>query len=379
MTWSAALSAMTTVAGLDGLTFLPWAAVVSQNGLSMHGRGQFCPSCFAEDKATGRTPYFRLAWESNLVTVCPQHKVQLTTFCAHCGRQDVRHGAAFVVPGWCTRCGGFLGETQRGSDDVGTMESSSLWQASQVGDLLAAQFKLTAPPTRAALLQAVEHIISLMDGGQPAAFARRVGIGKSTVHHWLKKGTPTLGMSLGIAAQSGISLTRLLTGNVSGWSAPAASQQMNLKLLMPERQERVLARRRDWGEVERQLEAFLVLPTPIPVLDAARRLDVEARQLYLNANTVTRKLGERWVTYLRRRREASVEGAMPYLDAACRELIAEGRAVTKRAVVAKVPAEVLRVVPHLFDVLKDVQAQLIEVKAIRESANADDIGSEVVK
>src|SRR5690606_1003135 len=69
-TWSAALSALTSIQGLDMLTFLPWRDVISQNGLSMVSRGQFCPECFAHDRNSGNAPYFRLAWESAEVTVC---------------------------------------------------------------------------------------------------------------------------------------------------------------------------------------------------------------------------------------------------------------------------------------------------------------------
>ena len=102
MTWSSALSAMTTVESLDTLTFLPWRNVISQNGLSMVTRGQFCPQCLSEDRASGGIPYFRLAWESAEVSVCYRHKAPLKTHCKNCGKDKIRHSAAFVVPGWCT-------------------------------------------------------------------------------------------------------------------------------------------------------------------------------------------------------------------------------------------------------------------------------------
>lgn len=359
LTWSSALSALTTVEGLDKLTFLPWRDVIAQNGLSMVTRGQFCPACLAEDRASGRVPYFRLSWESAAVSVCHHHKTPLHTHCPSCGKDNIRHAAAFVVPGWCTHCGTFLGKSSTGEENTTALQPAAIWQARQVGTLLAGQQGLKTPPSHANLMAAVTHIITSMDGGNSARFARRIGVGKSTVHHWLKgPGTPTLDVSLNIASQSGMGLTALLTGDVIGWEPPARVEQLPLQLLHTPREERAAARELDWEHIERQLQGFLLLPTPISVLEAARRLEVEARQLYLRANRTTRLVGERWKTYLARRQKENVAKAWPHLEAACAEILEEGKAVTKREIQARVPAKVLSSVPRLLEVLKNVQAGL---------------------
>ncbi|HCY63157.1 MAG TPA: hypothetical protein DHV59_10070 [Oxalobacteraceae bacterium] len=121
-----------------------------------------------------------------------------------------------------------------------------------------------------------------------------------------------------------------------------------------------------------QLQAFLALPTPISVLEAARRLDVEARQLYLRANRTTRQLGERWKAYLRRRQEASVVKTWPYLEAACLEIWAEGKAVTRREIAAWIPAEILAPMAHLLNVLKDVQTHLHNPGLVEEAMATDE-------
>jgi transcriptional regulator with XRE-family HTH domain len=356
---SAALSALTSVHGLDGLTFLPWREVIAPNGVALVSRGQFCPHCFDEDRASGRSPYFRLAWESSLVSVCPRHKTPLQTHCPSCGQDNVRHKAAFVVPGWCCRCGEFLGAAHADEDANGAVEPAELWRARQVSQLLAAQDGLSMTPSRSQLMTALNAIILQMDGGQGAVFARRIGIGKSTVHHWLKgTGTPTLGVSLSIASQCGLSLTQLLTGDIADWQPPSRAQQMTFQFLNPEREERATARELDWAHIDAQLHGFLLLPTPVSVLEAARRLDVEARQLYLRANKTTRMLGKRWLDYVRRRQEAQVLRAWPYLEAASMELLKQGRAVTRRSISAMVPADILNSVPQLLDVLKEVQAHI---------------------
>lgn len=359
VTWSAALSALTTVGHLDKLTFLPWRNSIAKNGLSMVPRGQFCTACFEEDRAAGRTPYFRLAWESAAVTVCHRHKTPMSHACQRCGKDNIRHKSAFVVPGWCTHCGEFLGTRGTDPGTVVSLDPSAVWRAREVAAMLAAQQDLAVMSPRAGLLSAIEHFITVMDGGQSAAFARRIEVAKSTVHSWLKgTGTPSLDISLKIALHCSISLPKLLTGDTDGWHPPVPAQQLALKLLSPAREVRLPSRELDWDDIERQLAAFLLLPTPICVLEAAQRLNVEARQLYLRVNRTTRMLGERWVAYSRRRQVANVDRAWPHLQAACRDILSEGRAVTKREVVQRVPAAVLSTVPHLLQVLKDVQVQM---------------------
>lgn len=357
LTWSSALSALTSVQGLDGLTYLPWRDVISQNGLSIVRHGQFCPQCFADDVACGRPPYFRLSWESAEVSVCLKHKTPLLQHCQACRKGNVRHAAAHVVPGWCTHCGDFLGRAPDLASST-SIDPAALWRARQVGELLASQ-STTASPDRSMLIAAITEIIARMDNGKSATFARRVGVAKSAVHHWLKEdGTPTLEVSLKIAAQSGLRLSQLLRGDLVDWQPPSIEQQLTLKLLLPEQAPAAKPRSLDWADIESQLVQFLSLPTPISVLEAARRLDVEARQLYLRANKTTRQIGERWKEHLQRRHRASVENAWPFLEAACSEILAEGKAVTRREISARVPADVLAPVSNLLNVLKDVQAHL---------------------
>lgn len=160
-----------------------------------------------------------------------------------------------------------------------------LWQARQVHGLVEAQGHMTAAPRRAGLVAAMRHIIEEMDGGLGAHFARRVGVTKSTAHYWLQGDkTPTLETTMGVASQSGIALADLLQGNTSGWKPPSTAQQLTLAFAKPEVRPRAVPRDIDWHEVHRQLQAFLKLPTPISVHEAARRLHMGSSQLYLNVN-----------------------------------------------------------------------------------------------
>lgn len=356
--WSGALSALTSIPHLDTLTFLPWREVIGKNGLQMVGPGQFCPMCLANDRSHGRTPYLRLAWELKAVTVCPIHKVHLRQHCPCCGQSDVRHRAAFVVPGWCTKCGAFLGDglIARRYNDVSPITAVELSHANEVAALLSVQNRLDAPPQRESLLNAIRHIVQEMDAGQSARFAKRIGISKGTVHYWLQGNkTPTLNTSLRVASQSNISLTDLLRGNISGWTAPKTTQQLTLPLGKLEPRAYAPRRRIDWQEVETQINKLAQQPTPVSVREAARQLHLQPTQLYLNANAATRQLAVRWVAYTKRQRELNLQNALPHLHAAVHDILIDGKAPNLREVSARVDPQVLSSVHGLFGVLRDIQ------------------------
>lgn len=361
LTWSGALSALTSIPRLDRLTFLPWRNVISQNGLPIVSKGQFCPHCLAQDLAEGKTPYFRLAWELKAVSVCHKHRVRLSQHCPCCVKDNVRHAAALVVPGWCTKCGAFLGSE---SDKATPMSSApiepvELWRARQVHELVLNQHHLAAEPARQAWIDAIKHIIEEMDGGQPARLAQRVGLAKSTVHYWLQSDkTPTLDASLAVASQSGIGLHRLLAGNTDGWTAPAQGVQLSLALFKDENRRKYEPKNIDWDAVDTQLQKFLQELTPVSVREVSRRLGIEARQLYLHDNQTTRQLGQRWLDYQKRRKAAKLEEAMPHLEAASKEVLMTGKALNLREVTARLPVDVVRSVQGLYDVLKDVTTRV---------------------
>lgn len=359
LTWSAALSAMTTVPGLDMLTFLPWRDVISANGLPIASVGQFCPACLADDLAQGHTPYFRLAWESNAVQVCPRHGQTLRRHCQSCGKQRIRHTSAFVVPGWCTHCGHFLGQKPEHFSHSEALDPVALWRAEQLGKLLVAQSQLDEAPSRERFLLAVTQIVEEMDGGQCVRFARRIGAARNTVHYWLK-GTslPSLEMTLRIAHSSGLELPQLLQGNLCGWEPPHLTQQMALLALALPKQTRATPRQIDWKGVELRLAEFLLLPTPISVFEAARQLDIEVRQLYLRVNRATRTLSQRYREHRNELHRAKVVIAREHLEQACQEVLEDGKAVNLREIAKRVPPEILAPVPDLFGVLRDVRAEL---------------------
>lgn len=213
-------------------------------------------------------------------------------------------------------------------------------------------------PQRESFLAALKYLVVKMDGGKDAAFARRIGVCKSTLFHTLKGiGTPTLKLSLNIASQCNIPLVKLLAGDISEWQPPSTAQ---LPLLPPEvRPKRAPAREIDWLQVEAAMQRFLRFPTPISVHEAARRLDMDKRQLYLRVNRLARELSARWREYTSRQHQTYVVNAWPYIEAACVEAMKEGNRSVKRAdVEARLPPDLLSKFPHLYSVITLIKSRL---------------------
>lgn len=74
--WAAWLPEETGVGNLDGLTLSRWAEVLPASGLAA-ASGRWCPHCLLDDRASGESPYFRLAWDVAPVKACGRHKVRL--------------------------------------------------------------------------------------------------------------------------------------------------------------------------------------------------------------------------------------------------------------------------------------------------------------
>ena len=354
-TWAGGLSAMTGVGRLDQLTLVAWRDVLAPSGLAAAGGGRWCSDCFDEDRAQDRPPYFRLAWDIGAVKSCAKHGIRLIDVCPDCGRTGVRHRATYVVPGWCTHCGSFLGHHPEASSV--TASPADIWVAEQIGQMLAGQGSLEEPPLRARLQETLRELVARLDSGKGALFAARIGVSKGTVHYWVHGETiPTMAACLRIAACSGLSLTRLLLGDLENWVVPREVVQLDLAL---DSRARCESRRElDWEHIRGQLRWYARQPTPISVAEAARRLEIDARHLYLKANTETRVLGERWKTYLKRRAASTQAKARPYVEAACRALMAEGRALNLREVQARVSPEILGSVERLFDMLQGIRLEI---------------------
>ena len=301
--WAAWLSELTGVACLDQLTLAPWRHLLGMPGLAPKS-DRWCPCCLAEDKREGREPYFRLAWEVAPSDTCVRHKVQLTSTCPHCQRSNVRNRASVVVPGYCTACGGFLGD---GGAEPATPES--MWIARQVGSMLAKRPRVASE----GVVPLLETVIERMADGNISTFASRYGFSKSGVWHWVRKGgLPTIRGWLTIALNGGIGVNQLFAGEVEAWVVPEEPAQLAFPLA-PSPRAGIQSRELDWDAIRAELQAILELPVPISINEACERVGVGRKHLYLRVNMLARAVADRHSRYrtsMRQQREADFQAQM---------------------------------------------------------------------
>src|SRR5690606_21459871 len=99
-------------------------------------------------------------------------EVQLVGACPHCQRTNVRNRSSIVVPGYCTSCGGFLGDAQPLS-----ASPEDLWTARQIGLMLQGSPGVES----AGLVSLLESIVVQMGDGRASTFAGLYGFSKSGI------------------------------------------------------------------------------------------------------------------------------------------------------------------------------------------------------
>ncbi|TAN30321.1 MAG: hypothetical protein EPN31_04405 [Castellaniella sp.] len=382
LSWAGMLAQLTSVNTLKHLTLLPLRGCVASKGL-MANQARWCPQCFAADQKSGRPPYFRLAWDIGLNKVCERHNTALVARCPHCQKSNVRHTATFVVPGWCTACGTFLGSNNeesrteplpaQGGNSASTLEAEradiNFARTRSISALLAVTSspqpdEFTAGPD--SLHQAVEHIINELDGGVDARFARRLGVRKSTIHYWRTSQTPvTMDTITRIALCCDIPLADLLQGKVDQWQ-PAADAQRQMALVLAEPGKRKPRERRehDWSVIRNTLRRELLQPKPRSVTEVAKSLSINTRLLYLQATQEARQLGEYHLRY--RHEQASLREAALHneLKQACIALKNEGEGITVSEVEQRVGTKTINSTRHLYTVLTDLAYQAANDNAV---------------
>lgn len=353
--WSSALAALTGVARLDQLTLSSWSQVLAPRGLMAPSTGKWCPHCLHDDRVNGRVPYFRLSWDVKPVNACERHGTQLVCVCPDCGQSGVRHKSAYVIPGWCTQCGAFLGDSHSSLN----ASPEAIWIDQQVGKLLCAQASLNTPPELSAVQQTLTTLVIRMDRGNSAAFGSRVGVAKSTVHCWIHGKTAlTLETALRIAAATDLSLDKLLTADLEGWAPPTDVCQLDLDLELGSRQRATPDRNIDWKDVRTQLLRLAKEPAPVSLAEAARRLEIDASYLYLHANKEARVLSARWQAHAKRQAAIKREQARECVVRACQQLLDEGKSPNMREIRRLLTPEELGAAKHLIDMLTEIKQAL---------------------
>jgi len=215
-----------------------------------------------------------------------------------------------------------------------------------------------AVPDASTVLTTLNTLIVGLDGGQYTRFAKRLGLAKSVVHGWLRKGgLPSLGAYLAMAGQAGLSLDQIMRGEFAGWDPHGTHRQVPMDFDLMIGRKREAPREHDWAAIRCELERFLKLPEPISVAEAGRRLGIDDRHLYLRANDLARALGERWKYYLASRKAENRALARAQLRQALPTIVGAGRPFNFAEVRQFVPGPILASVEGMFGLIREVREE----------------------
>lgn len=132
------LERLTTIGNLDHLTLLPFRDLISPRS-SVRQHSAWCPQCLDDWQRGSETVYSPLVWHLGAVSVCPSHQnTRLVDTCPHCRRQHFPL-SRWSLPGWCPRCGKWLGESVSEAnalpaESAVSVEANSLLEAVLRGD-----------------------------------------------------------------------------------------------------------------------------------------------------------------------------------------------------------------------------------------------------
>lgn len=295
-----ALENLTMRTELRFLTMLTWANVVAQTHLLRPVRA-WCPSCYEEWRDNGNIIYEQLLWALEVVEICPHHHRRLTSWCPHCKRQ-LPLLKAFSRPGYCSRCGNWLGSPPDFKSDCGDVISEEelkwqKWVTKSVGEMIAAAPFISVPPARERFANSISAYIDHFSNGSIRAFSFSFKVPRETLRLWRAgKTIPQFSALLRLCRLLGTTPLHLLMSadNSVDPSNPATPIPLEAK---PRKIGRP-GRKIDWGEVERKLLEVLnnEMPPP-PMASVARRLGIDTRHLYRHQHELCCAIAARHVRY----------------------------------------------------------------------------------
>jgi TniQ len=335
--WVHGLEVLTGRRDLRFLTLLTWQAVLPTRHL-FAPRIRWCPACFEDQQTAGHPLYLPLVWTLNPVTICVRHRQPLQSHCPDCHRPLVAFSGR-SRPGYCSRCGAWLGTAARVALPPVAPQAADPWAAwvgTTLGHLLQAAPRLERPPPRDTVARAFTayHAHPAAAGTPPSTMA----FGRQRVRssRWVQgERLMQIDLLLRFCWQRDLSLVQFLTAPPPVRVSPGAVAQP--PRAVPDRATapgpRTVSRRETVCDA---LEAALTTTgPPVSLRAVAQRLQIETRTLWTYAPDLCQHLVDRRTVALAQQRnqlqtlleDALREDPPPVLQRVCQR----GAVLTSKA------------------------------------------------
>jgi hypothetical protein len=287
--WAKRLGELTGRNDLIDLTLVPLRPYTHRQRL-MSAKKRWCPLCLAEAEKEGRV-YGHLLWEIASVQACPKHGVNLVSQCNCSGTGSPSTGNKVHLPGICGLCGYSL--TQNYGAFLKSASEDEIIRSKLIAELLGDMERLKggAPGISEFLRNAMHHFTK----DNAALFGRILGIKKNTLHGWIHNGfVPSFPQIVEIALACRCSVADVMLGLriTFGKAEPAYAQS---RVQKPFRTKRTTTLDRD--NITRQLGILLSVVPPISVSEAAVKVGINRRTLFMEFRDIAQRISQRFKEY----------------------------------------------------------------------------------
>lgn len=288
MTWVHALEAATSRHDLQYLTLLPFRRALPDH--LFHRHRAWCSLCYEQWRLNSQTVYEPLLWAIKTSSYCLVHQRPLSHDCPHCGR-SLNPLSVFSRPGYCERCGGWLGSPHADRDQPPPAEENQTWTCTEVGSLLPLLPLVDAVAARESLRRTLTVYLEEVAGGNVLAFTDYTRCPGPMLHSWLAgAAVPRLENLLRISRYLNVPLSSFFTlAGPTSTDIAAAKQAVSLC-----RKHRA-SRSRQRSEIRRALLTAIDAAVLFSVIDIARRLGYTTTDsLYKADRTLCYKITARY-------------------------------------------------------------------------------------
>ena len=328
--WVHALEVATSRHDLQYLTLVPFRRALPDH--LFHRYRAWCSLCYEHWRLNGQAVYEPLLWAIKTSSHCPVHQRPLRHDCPHCGRLLNPLGV-FARPGYCERCGGWLGSPRAEWNKPQPGDEEQTWTCTQIGSLLAMVPLIDPEAARESLRRTLTAYLEEVAGGNILAFVEYTRCPGPGLHGWIAgAAVPRIENLLRIARHLNVPIASFFAP-AGPTSAEIAAARQAVSVCSKHR----LSSSRRRSEIRRALLAALDAAVPSTVTGVARRLGYTTTDsFYRDARALCYKVTARY-----RRSHRSNKPGMPKANTI------QAKALLERSLNSTEPTSVPRIAASL--------------------------------
>jgi len=301
---------------ISSTTLQNWSVTLPNRGL-LKTTKSWCPYCYEQSRLNDEVIYDPLIWNFQLVNYCLKHKKPLENICGNCSN-TVPVINRKSHPGYCSRCGAWLGNTTSMNEGILKNTNKSLSYIQFIGELLANNdLQLSnRNPTNS-----LKYYIDEVFDKSPSKAAQSFNIPRSTLMMWINgKHLPTLKYLLVICKILGISLIEFLH---------TKNPQIKIGSTKTIETGRI---KHDHKKIRRILNKVIETKQPISISELARMIGCDRRLLSRMYETECNQIKEIYNDHLQEKKEDRLITKTNQLKDAVNLLVKQGVYPSRRQI-----------------------------------------------